>query len=201
MKNRRKWILFFALGLTVLIQLACGANILISDLDKFNCTSKGGIWRQEVDANHEVQEWCEMPTGPTATATTFTILDCYVPLNGYNWSLEDHKSSSGTGGLACNARFLFTNTSSQPELLIVYTSWDNNAMKSSGWESHPVPAGGTWEKRVNRTLYKDGAYTFDRIEKLLVILDTPECTAQIPSQNLSEEWEAKAEILDEIPCP
>ncbi len=199
--------LFLALVLMIFSQLACGIPVAVSALGEADCESKGGKWRHEADSNGRLEEWCEMPSKqqPTAQQPAATKRsepgDCFAPQKTYNWLYEDLRSSSGTGGLTCNGRFLFKNKSADPQILIIYTAWDNNKLKDSGWDSHPVPPGGVWEKKVSRTFYKSGVITFDRVERLLIIWDAPECTNLVPSASQATEWEARAEYLDEIPCP
>ncbi len=69
MKKHPMW-LPLALMVALLAQLACLApEIIVSDLDKLNCEGKGGIWRQELNANKEVEEWCELPTKTPESVT------------------------------------------------------------------------------------------------------------------------------------
>lgn len=207
MTYKRELGLFLGLALLILNQLACEIPVVVSDLNAVDCESRGGNWRQEVDSNGKLEEWCEMPTKqqPITQPPTDTqdneAGDCFAAPNTYNWSYEDLLSSKGTGGVTCNARFLFKNKSAEPLNLIVYTAWDNNKLNDSGWDSHQVPAGGAWEKRVNRTVYFNGVVTFDRVERLLVIRVGPECAKIVPSMSQMAAWEAQAEILSEMPCP
>jgi hypothetical protein len=200
-KKGKRFHLF--LVMVILTQLSCAT--MASALDRINCQSKGGQWRQEANSYGDVEEWCEMPSAQTGQQPAATQSgeagSCFAPQNTFNWSYEDLRSSSGTGGVTCNARFLFKNKSAESLTLIIYTSWDNNKMHASSWDSHQVPAGDEWEKGVSRTIYNSGVITFDRVERLLVVRNVPECVNIVPSMSQAATWEAQAEYLDEIPCP
>jgi hypothetical protein len=186
------------------VQLACGLSpeTAASDLESIDCAAKGGIWRQAANTNGDLEEWCDTTIKPTATnAEPATTTDCTAKKTSYHWSYEELKSSKGTGGVTCNARMVFSNKGSEPLFLLLYESWDNNAMKSEGWKSYSLPVGSTHEKRVNRTIYTDGAITFDRVDKLLVLRDLPGCVKDIPSISQASGWADAAEDIYEIPCP
>jgi hypothetical protein len=118
----------------------------------------------------------------------------------YEWSYEDFRSTSGTGGVACNARFLVRNTGNEPLYLIVYTSRDNNAMRSNEWATYQLAPGDNWEGKVNRAIYNDGVVTFTRVDKIIAIRDTPECAATLADDGQAA-WEAYAQEIFEIACP
>ncbi len=221
MKRGQKRFLFPALALVVLVQLACETVTLGSGIGRVDCEAKGGTWRQEVRSNGEVEEWCELPptrrigtgdandatsvpsqegTTPPSAAEASAEGKCVTPRDAYAWSYEDFRQSSGTGGVACNARFIFRNTSNEPLYLIVYTAWDNNAMQDKGWETYHLQPGGEWEERVNRTNYTDGVVTYSKVDRILVIRDAPEC-AGILSDESQSTWEAQASYIDEFTCP
>ncbi|MBA4420013.1 MAG: hypothetical protein C0391_02585 [Anaerolinea sp.] len=188
----------------IFVQLACGLSpeTAASDFGAIDCAAKGGVWRQETNQYGELEEWCERNVAPTATiAEPDTTAECLAARTVYHWSYEDFNSSKGTGGVACNARMVFSNRGSETLLLVLYESWDNNAMKSEGWKKYSLPPGGIHEKRVNRTIYTDGVMTFDRVDKMLVLRDLPGCVPDIPSLSLASEWADAAEYIDEMPCP
>lgn len=195
--------MIFLMLMALSAQLACGLSpeAAVSDLGSIDCAAKGGVWRQEVDSNGRLEEWCDVNITPTPiNSAPETTSECIAPKTTYQWSYEDLKSSSGTGGIACNARLVFVNAGSDPVRLMLYESWDNNAMSSSGWENYSIPPGGIHEKRVSRTIYTDGVITFDRVEKMLVIRDLPGCVEEIPSISQASEWADAAEEIDDISC-
>ena len=165
-------------------------------------------------ADGEVTEWCETPPqavtptagaivpspGATPLSTVETEADCVVPADSYTWSYLDSEQTSGTGGLACSARFVFTNSGSDPLNLIVYSAWDNNQMQFSGWKTYLVKPGATWEEQVSRTIYKDGDVTFSVVNRLLAIRDRPACRKLLSGDN-EALWEQKALTIDEFTCP
>ena len=200
-RQRQGNIALLAVAALLAVQLACGSGEVYSSMDRLNCTTKGGTWRTEVDINGEVEEWCDTTVKPTEGNTEpQTTGDCLVPHTGYEWSYENKQSSSGTGGTTCNGVFVFHN-SGEDVVLILYENWDNNAMHSEGWHDYHVAAGETFEKRVSRTLYSDGVYTFDRVEQYVVLRDLPGCFGGVPDPTTAAEWAEAAEIIDELPCP
>lgn len=221
MKRGLKRFVFLAFTLVLLVQLACRADTFISAMDKFNCEARGGTWRQQVRSDGELAEWCErQPTPQTGTGDanqTATVptqegstppvsiepiqeVECYAPKDTFAWSYQDFQKSSGTGGVTCNARFVLSNASNEKVYLIVYTAWDNNTMKDSGWDTHQVQAGGEWGMKVSRTDYTDGVITYSKVGRILVIRDAPEC-AGILSEESQSTWEAQALDIDEFTCP
>lgn len=221
MKRGIKQFLFLAFTLVLLVQLACRSDTVVSGLGRVNCEAKGGTWRQEVGANGEVEEWCELqPTqqtansdtniatpvpsqeGITPTASPEAIVEgeCVVSKDTYVWSYQNIRQSSGTGGVTCNAQFVFNNTSNEAVYLIVYTAWDNNAMQNSGWKTYQVQPGGKWEEQVSQTNYTDGVVTYSKVERILVIRDAPECIGLLSDESQST-WEAQALEIDEFTCP
>jgi len=220
--RRRYWILVFIL--VVLAQIACGT--VTSAIGRFECDVKGGTWRQEVRSDGEVEEWCEStPTQASATQAVTTqeiktekptptkksndnsqppVVDgmevlCMPPEDDYSWSYEDFKTSSGTGGTTCNARFVFKSLSNEPLVLIVHTAMDNNEVQESGWNTYNLPAKGEWEEKVNQTNYKDGVVTYFKVDRLLVTRDAAECMFIIFNDNQAI-WDQKAYYVDEFTC-
>ena len=211
MNRKQKRFLLLALILILLVQIACETDTIFSAIDRFNCEAKGGTWRQEVINGIGLEEWCEMQptqapgTGGVNDATptaTKAIVDAACVGQGlaYDWSYQDYSKSSGTGGVTCNARFLFRNASNEPLYLVIYTAWDNNAMQDRGWETYQVQPAGEWEFRVSRTNYTDGVVTYSRVEKFLVVRDAPECAGILSTEN-QPIWEAQATSIEAISCP
>jgi hypothetical protein len=191
MQKQNKRLIIPVLALVFLMQQTCGDNDQLLFL-RFQCAMKGGTWNQEMAEDGEVYWKCEEPVAPPEKT-------CYASPTEYTWSYEDFNSSSGTGGVACHARFLFKNISNEHMYLILHTSWDNNAMSDSGWHSYSVMLDSEWEMPVSRTIYTDGVITYDRVDRLLVIRDTPECMDLALNQEAT--WEEKAIFIDYIPCP
>ena len=140
----------------------------------------------------------EKPT-PASTPTAGSSAECIAPASAYAWSYEDIRSSSGTGGLTCNARFVFTNTGSESLSLVVYRAFDNGKLKNHSWGTYQVKPGEMYEERVSRTNYKDGTITFSGVDSLLVIRDVPAC-AGILGDGSQAYWEAESTIIEDFPC-
>lgn len=203
-RDRQPALCIFLVLLIACVQLACGLSpeTAASDLYSIDCAAQGGVWRQAVDANGELEEWCDTKITPTATnAGPETTTECLAAKDSFHWSYVDFKSSKGTGGVTCNARMIFSNRGSEALLIVLYESFDNNAMKFEGWKSYQLLPSGELEKRVNRTIYTDGVITFDRVDKMLVLRDLPGCVKDIPSISQASEWADAAQNIDEITCP
>jgi hypothetical protein len=123
-----------------------------------------------------------------------------APQDAYAWSYENFKTSSGTGGVTCNATFTIRSTGSEPLYVLMFTAWDNNAMQDRRWKTFQLQPGAEQEENVNRTIYTDGVVTYSAVEKLLVIRDAPEC-AGLLSTDSQPAWEAQALSIDPLPCP
>ncbi len=221
MRPRRKSFPVLLLVLLLLPVLACETATLISAGAKAECEGRGGIWKQEADAEGEVTEWCELSSeGATQTASVTSVsptdlspsatpppaaeaeaeVGCAVPTDSYTWSYLEVEQDSGTGGVACSARFVFKNSNAEPLNLVVYSAWDNGAMKFNGWKTYLVKPGATWEEQVSRTIYKDGDVTFSAVSRLMVIRDTQACRKLLAGGN-EPIWEAQALTVDEFACP
>jgi len=202
MPKRKKWYLLLILMLVFSAMLACDRGDLF--IKKIQCEAKGYIWQQVY--NEEEGEYyysCNPPPLPTPTRDVNTITGCMVSELDYSWAHENFRSSSGTGGVTCNAKFIFRNNSNEPVIAVMKTAWDNNAMNDEGWHTYSVPAGGEWETPVSRTFYNDGVTTFDHVLRLLVIRDIPACRRYVLTDDPTAQalWEEKAIFIDLIPCP
>lgn len=124
---------------------------------------------------------------------------CYSESSAYEWIYEDFRQNSGTGGVSCDARFIFTNNSNEVLNLIVFTDWDNNAMHESGWKVFMVKPGGSWEYKVSLTRYTDGSVTFSKVAKFLVLPNLPECGKFLAEGNESF-WDLQAVSVDDLVC-
>jgi hypothetical protein len=171
---------------------------------RIKCEAKGGIWQQSYDEEQdEVYFSCEAPPPPVPTPDRSDISGCMVYEPAWSWEHENFRSSSGTGGVTCNAKFIFKNNSTEPVILVLKTAWDNNAMKAEGWYTYSVQPVSSWETQVSRTFYTDGVTTFDHVLRLLVIEDSPACNRYVLSDDQATQvmWEEKAIFVDLIPCP
>jgi hypothetical protein len=140
------------------------------------------------------------PSLPTATpkATTMvtpaaarTGVNCNVPRKAYDWSYQNRKQTSGTGGIACDAVFVFTNHFPETVRLIVKTDFDNNAMKWEKWSLFSIAPGGTWESKVSRSEYKSGVITHNGVLSVLVFRDAQECSTLF-TEDRKTFWEIEA---------
>ena len=135
----------------------------------------------------------------TAAEAGSQEVNCAPGYDAFEWSYEGFQQSSGTGGVACNASFVFRNTSDRPFYLLMFTEFDNNAMQLSRWEKHLMQPGDEWVERVNRTNYTDGTITFSRVSRYTVIWDVPEC-APLLSEGNEDTWDMRARNVEEITC-
>ena len=126
--------------------------------------------------------------------------NCVVPQHGYAWSYEDFRSSSGTGGVTCNAAFTIRNTGREPLYVLMFTAWDNNAIQDRRWQKFQLQPGGQREEDVSRTIYADGVVTYSRVESILVVRDTPECAGLLSTEN-QPAWESQAVQINPLACP
>lgn len=139
------------------------------------------------------------PITPRKT-TLIPAGDCLADIDSYNWIYENIRKSSGTGGVACNARFIVKNTGLEPFHLIVHTTWDNLAMESNQWANYSFQPGSAWEQDVHRANYSNGDTTFDIVDRIWVILDTPGCAAYL-SDEMQYIWESQALYIEKFDCP
>jgi hypothetical protein len=192
--KRRTTMLFLVSTLVLMVQPGC---IFISWFEALSCTSMGGTWYAEGPEG----AMCEkMQNQPLASTPATAENECMASKEAYAWSYEGYRKSSGTGGILCNAGFVFMNNSNEPLYLISYEGWDNNAIQQSGWQKYQVQTHGTLELKVSKTFYFDGVVTFSRLERFLVIRDVPACANLLFDENRSV-WDAQAVNIDEIPCP
>ena len=121
MKRTPKIVLYGVLALVFLVQMACEFfNDRGQEQEEIDCAAMGGIW----DESRDIGERCRLlPTPRTATqpaitptsAKVVTVGECLAPKDAYTWSYEDFRKSSGSGGEACNARFVFKNTTQESQ--------------------------------------------------------------------------------------
>jgi hypothetical protein len=151
-----------------------------------------------------VEEDAPVPAGetpvPTTTQDDTGRGECIAPSNSFTWSYEGLQSSSGTGGVTCSARFVFTNTGSEPLLLVLYMAFDNNKLKNERWGTYSLQPGESQEERVSRTNYTDGVVTFSRVDSILVVRDIPECSGLLTDDSQAV-WKAQSIPIEEISCP
>lgn len=194
--------LLLALASLFLCQMACTFFDFFFEYTEAECLQKGGVWRVALDTG---EEWCELATPGTQTPTTPVPLatpgadDCRVPASTYTLAYTGFEQTSGSGGVSCSADFVFTNLSAAPVNLILYTSWDNDAMQFAGWRTYLVPAGQPHTEQVSRTDYTDGTATYARVERLLVIRAAPECADYLLDSN-QDYWEAQAGAITFFGC-
>lgn len=207
--------------LMVLAQLAC---LLPGQEDKnmkSDCLRNGGVWHVDLlDAAYG--GWCEHPTSVTQTAQaaspvpatvaapTDTIepptatppaetAACVFPSASVVWAYVDFERSSGTGGVACNATFVFDNLSAEPIYLVVRQASDNGAMQDDRWRTVSLGPGVDWETQVNRTDYANGDVTYSQVISLLVVRDAPECAPLLRADDAAA-WEAAAAGVEALSC-
>jgi hypothetical protein len=135
------------------------------------------------------------PAPPDATRG-----DCVAAADTYAWSYENFKTSSGTGGVACNAQFTIRSTGAEPLYVLVFSAWDNNAMQDRRWETLQLQPGDQKEVHVSRTIYTDGVVTYSQVERVLAIRDAPECAGLLSTES-QPTWEAQALNIDPLACP
>jgi hypothetical protein len=202
-KERRRrvywWITVFWMTI-----LSCDASdSFVSGMEKMNCEGRGGTWRREVNANGEVEEWCENSPPPQKKETKDPDAafpeTCFLPPEFYSWTYVNYQDTSGSGGTSCHEDFVFTNSGAETVNLIVHTAWDNNAMKGDRWATFRVRPGDEWTGRAGRTDYADGAVTYNKVESILVVRDRPEC-AGLLMETSRPVWEARAAEIDELVC-
>jgi len=187
MKNINPRLRIILIALVVIsLQLACRNNP-VSSLFDIGFQDDYGMGQPDISDQIKDAGEALLPTTPVYTDPQ-TPTECVAAKTAYHWSYEDNIISRGTGGVTCNSRMLITNTGSEPLLLMLYESFDNNAMKFEGWKSYSLPPGSIHEKRVSHTIYTDGVITFDRVDKMLVIRDLPACVKEIPSISQAAEW-------------
>ena len=68
------------------------------------------------------------------------------------------------------------------------------------WERQSLQPGAEWEWRVSRAIYKDGAVTFNQVDRYLAVRDTTACARFLSSGN-ELEWNQQATQLPDLPCP
>ena len=216
MKKTPKMVVYGVLALVFLVQMACEFfEDRGQEQEEIECAAMGGIW----DASREFGQRCRglpnqqsatkdantpasAPTQPVATPTSSNVVtggDCIAPKDAYTWSYEDFRKSSGSGGVACNARFVFKNEVNESLYLIIHTAFNNNKLQGNKWETHPVRPGGEWELRVNRAIYKDGVITYTNLDRMLVVWDNSACKRLHTNQHQST-WEAMAAAVEDITC-
>ena len=147
-------------------------------------------------SEYQLSPW-DTPSPTDAPAAEPGI--CYSESSAYEWTYQDTRQNSGTGGLACDARLVFRNNSSELLNLIVFTDWDNNAMHESGWKVFMVESGDSWDYKVSLTQYTDGSVTFSKVTKFQVIRDLPECRLFLTEGN-ETFWDLQAVSVDELVC-
>jgi len=179
-----------------------GGTLIVSDLTvgthQIQVTARGaepGISIESSASDQvtiEVYESSDPPdTDPAA--------GCTIPSDRYTWSYEDFELASGNGGTTCNARFVFQNETDEAGYLIVFTTWDNDAMESAKWSTFRVETGDDWEYRVSLVLYKNGDVTFSQVEKILFIRSNTECANLLSNKN-EAIWADRAVPIDPLPC-
>jgi hypothetical protein len=142
---------------------------------------------------------CEGPT-PDKTNPSEVASFCVLPEERYSWTYDQCESESGSGGVACNADFVFHNEHVDPVYLIVHTAWDNNAMKSDKWASYLVQPGEEWISHVSRSVYKNGDVTYQTVDRLLVVRDLNDCRFLLAEEEGRPIWEANAVMIEELAC-
>jgi hypothetical protein len=157
----------------------------------------GEALTQNADTTGESSDSAISP--PPSTENDFNS-ECLASGGAYTWTYEDFRQDSGTGGVTCNARFVFKNLGNKPLSLIVYAAWDNNAMQFMGWKTYLLKPGGVWEEKVSRTNYTDGTVTYSKVERILVVNVSPEC-AYVTSNENQSIWDLHSQSIDEITCP
>lgn len=193
MNERRRVLLALAVPISILLACDAGLGLRVAEqrLAEATMTAAGTDVAALATAGTDVFR-------PTATRD-FSI-GCVAAPEGYAWTYENFRQSSGAGGVACNCRLVFRNNWSEPVYLIAHTAYDNNKMSGQAWQRYRLEPGGQHDEQVNRTEYTDGVVTYSKVDKVLAIRDTPDC-ADYVADGADDFWEMQARPVDEMPCP
>jgi len=211
------------LGLMLGVQLACLSPDQEDNTEKAMCLRGGGRWHADV-LDPVYGGWCEWltsvpptadvarPAPETAAAPTETAIPptdavttagdaaaCVLPRETVVWAYVDFERASGTGGVSCNATFVFDNLSTEPIYLVVRQASDNGAMQDDRWRKVSLGPGVDWEAQVSRTDYTNGDVTYSQVIGLLVLRDTPECAPLLRADDAAV-WAAAAVALEALSC-
>lgn len=126
-----------------------------------------------------------------------TFLECVISSDNYTWEYVDYEKVVGNRGTQYMALLVVRNNSNSEVLLVAFYEVDNGAMNSKEWTTSTIEPSSQWERNVSETVWNNGDNTYNKITKILLLSQEPECWHYHFSENSQAVagWEENAVVL------